>query len=342
MKRIQPPVGAGSVRATLRDIATQAGLSAMTVSRALSNRGRIAPATRERVLLIAQKLGYRPDPDVTKLMHHLRARRAPRFQSVITGLTTRRVDDREGYFRSLLAGAEAQALRRGYGFEVVSVSPSPAEWSGVHRTLRHRGVEGVLLLSQQSPIDLSGLLGWEEFSVVAASASATGPLVHRVMPHHFANTLLLCRTLSAQGFRRIGLTIAADHDLRSEHGFTAAVTWHGCNEARSGVPPLVMDGESAEALRSWYARERPDVIITNELRSARECARILGRRISGSPRFVVTSITGERRDGLSGIDERPAAIGAAAADLLASMVEHRVRGCPESPTTTLLAGRWVE
>src|SRR5690606_2453698 len=100
-------------------------------------------------------------------------------------------------------------------------------WTAVQRMLRSRGVEGILLLPQITPVDLTGLLDWSGFSVVSASASATGPAVHGVIPHHFANTLLLCRTLHGRGFRRIGLVVDAAHDLRSVHGFTAAVTWHG-------------------------------------------------------------------------------------------------------------------
>lgn len=331
-----------SPNATLRHIAAAAGVSQMTVSRALGGRGRIATETQKRIVALAEKLGYRPDPVIAKLMHHLRNRRMQRFQSVIMGLTTRPPGDREEFFRAVVAGAEGQARRRGYGFAVMHVSPGPKGWSGVHRMLRNRGIEGLLLLPQHAPVDLGGLLDWKQFSVVAATASAIAPVVHRVMPHHFANTLLLCRRLAERGHHRIGLVITAEHDLRSAHGFTAAVTWHGTNEARHLVPPLVTRGTAAEAVRAWFEREKPDAIITNEARSSRECARFLGRKLSVPLRFAVTSVPREPRRDLWGIDERPAAIGSAALDLLAGMVEHGVRGPPESPASTLLPGRWVE
>lgn len=44
---------------------------------------------------------------------------------------------------------------------------------------------------------------------------------------------------------------------------------------RHFVPPLVTRGESIAALRTWFERERPDAIITNEFSSAQSCARIL-------------------------------------------------------------------
>ena len=45
----------------LQEIAAQAGGSAMTVSRALSGKGRIADTTRQRITAIAAGLGYRPN-----------------------------------------------------------------------------------------------------------------------------------------------------------------------------------------------------------------------------------------------------------------------------------------
>lgn len=328
--------------ATLRQVAEAAGVSQMTVSRALGGRGRIADETRRRITQLATQLGYRPDPQITKLMHHLRARRGGRFHSVLVGLTNRRPDEREAYTLALIDGARAQASARGYGFEVMALPDGPDGGAGFARMLRNRGVEGVLLLPLRAPLDLTDLLDWREFSTVAASASVVGPAVHRVMPHHFANTLLLCRTLAARGHRRIGLVIPADHDLRSAHGFTAAVAWHGLNEAHAAIPPLVTRGDLATNVRAWCRRHRPDVIVTPELDSARECARVLGRRLGASLPFAVTSLPGDGAAGVAGIDEQPGAIGAAAVDLLAHLVERRTRGLPESPASTLLTGQWGE
>ncbi|MDN2565762.1 LacI family transcriptional regulator [Aquibium sp. A9E412] len=46
-------------RATIRDVATAAGVSVTTVSHVLNGKGRIDPATAERVQLLARQLGYR-------------------------------------------------------------------------------------------------------------------------------------------------------------------------------------------------------------------------------------------------------------------------------------------
>lgn len=327
---------------TLRQIAALAGVSSMTVSRAIAGRGRIAEATRQRIVQLAREHGYVPDPEIAKLMHHLRGRRAQRFQSLIVGLSTRQADDPEVYFRLISRGAKTRLAERGYGFEPMHISANPTDWPSLQRTLKSRGVEGILILPQVAPIDLTHLLDWSLFCVVAASASATLPGAHRVTPHHFANMLLLCRTLTQQGHRRIGLVIASDHDRRTEHGFTAGVTWHGLNEAAHFVPPYISRQSDPAGLRAWFAREKPDVIITSQLSTARTCAAQLRCKLRGAVRFVCTSRLPTRAAQIAGIDERPELIGAAAADRLASMVERRKPTLTQAPQSTLLTGRWID
>ena len=60
-------------RPSLNDIALAAGVSKMTVSRVLRNQRKVAGATSEAVLAAAKKLGYGPDPQVTRLMQHLKS-----------------------------------------------------------------------------------------------------------------------------------------------------------------------------------------------------------------------------------------------------------------------------
>lgn len=53
-------------RTTIRDIAEQLNVHQSTVSRALKNDRRISTETKKRVLQLAEKLKYQPDP-----MRHL-------------------------------------------------------------------------------------------------------------------------------------------------------------------------------------------------------------------------------------------------------------------------------
>jgi DNA-binding LacI/PurR family transcriptional regulator len=55
-------------RASIRDVAREAGVSVTTVSHALNDKGRLHPETRARVREVAQRLGYRPNPAARSLV----------------------------------------------------------------------------------------------------------------------------------------------------------------------------------------------------------------------------------------------------------------------------------
>lgn len=52
----------------IRDVAEAAGVSPTTVSHALNGKGRIAEATKKKVLQVAEQLGYKPNPSAQRLV----------------------------------------------------------------------------------------------------------------------------------------------------------------------------------------------------------------------------------------------------------------------------------
>src|SRR3982751_6545398 len=61
MSAPRTPAPTGGQKPNIRQVATLAGVSHMTVSRVLNEHPSIAPATRERVLEVMQQLNYRPN-----------------------------------------------------------------------------------------------------------------------------------------------------------------------------------------------------------------------------------------------------------------------------------------
>ena len=84
---------------TLADVAREAGTSASTASRALSGRGYVAPDVRERLLTVADRLGYVPN---------LSARTLKQRTSRVVGVV---VSDLSNQFYAALAAGVEQALR---------------------------------------------------------------------------------------------------------------------------------------------------------------------------------------------------------------------------------------
>ena len=331
---------AAGKRPTLRSVATAAGVSAMTVSRVLRNYPAISAAVRTKVQKAARALGYLPDPELGKLMHHLRKRRKPAFQASICALTTRGPDaPASSYCEGIQLGAAQRAEELGYSFSTLQIGETRETWGTLPRILRSRGVEGVLLLPMLTPAKFTGLLDWDGFSMVSTTSSVLTPRLHSVLPHHFRNSQMAAEHLHALGYRRVGVVINFPQTQRLNHALTAAIAWHGLFHEGYCVPPLIYSGPTPLGLEEWFRREQPDVIVTHLQRLCREFATRLDLRIPG-PVGLVSANTTPGGD-FAGINECPEDIGCTAIDLLAGMVQRGVRGIPKMPTTTQVAGHWL-
>ena len=83
-------------RIGIEDVAAAANVSVATVSRALRHLPNVADSTRERVIGIAESMGYRPDPAAS----HLATGRTRTVTVVVPHLSS-------WYFSTVIAGAEA-------------------------------------------------------------------------------------------------------------------------------------------------------------------------------------------------------------------------------------------
>lgn len=136
-------------RVTIRDVAAAAGVSAATASRALNERVKCAPATRDRVVQAAREMGYMPDPGLAALARYRRSSRQKPHRYTAVWLTE--LDERR-YVRpaSLVEASVAAGREYGYRIEVCRIDDlgGPAAAS---RILHHRGVDGILAYTYSDP-----------------------------------------------------------------------------------------------------------------------------------------------------------------------------------------------
>lgn len=120
---------------TIRDVAKAAGVSPSTVSRALSTPDIVDAATRERVLRVADHLGYQPN-------------RAAR--GLITGRTGNigliLPDLANPFFPSVVKGIQSQAHKSDYQVFVADTDEDPNAELGLVRSLAKQ-VDGIILCS---------------------------------------------------------------------------------------------------------------------------------------------------------------------------------------------------
>ena len=95
----------------IEEVAQRAGVSTATVSRALSGNGPVSDATRERVQAAATELGYVVSSDASSL-----APRRTRNVRVVVPFLSR------WYFSSVVEGAEAALLRKGYDLTLYNLA----------------------------------------------------------------------------------------------------------------------------------------------------------------------------------------------------------------------------
>jgi LacI family transcriptional regulator len=133
-------------RATIRDVAAHAGVSHQTVSRVINASSNVAEPTRARVVAAIEELGYVPSPIARSLISN-------RTHSL--GVVTDDISDY--FFAHMVAGAEAEARRRGYYLMIGSVERGDDE-GGYLRLMLERRVEGLLLARPSVPLRSDHLL----------------------------------------------------------------------------------------------------------------------------------------------------------------------------------------
>lgn len=330
---------------TLRTLAAQAGVTSMTVSLALRDHPSISVATRTRLKKLAAAKGYRPDPAITKLMHHLRTRRGQRVRSTLCALCLKpRVATAPGgydYMREVLGGARRRADSLGFGLDLMAIDEEGLTPRRLQRILLSRGIDGVVLLPMSTPVRLASLLDWSLFAAVAATSSVLTPRLNTAIPDQFGNMLRLCRSLAERGLRRLGLVTLHEQDVRVDHRVMAVFGWHSQFGGGEAIPPFVMERREPDmsSLVAWVGQHQPDTIISDSEIDLDRIAALLRpaerRRIT----WASTSLLPELAR-YPGIDEKASEVGAAAVEVLAAMIQRGERGLPVSPRTTLIAGEF--
>jgi LacI family transcriptional regulator len=120
---------------TIRDVARQAGVSTMTVSRVINRSGYIGQETRARVETAIAELGYVPNT----LARSLRSKQTKTLALVLTDITN-------PFFTTLARGVEDAASDRGFNVIFCNTDESEIEQEKYLTMLVQKRVDGVLLV----------------------------------------------------------------------------------------------------------------------------------------------------------------------------------------------------
>ncbi len=129
-------------RVTAQDVAKKTGVSVMTVSRAMNNRGNVDAATRKKVLDAARKLGYSPDHVARSLV----LRKTHTIGVVVPEIT-------HSFFPEAIRGIEEVTYRSGYHLILTHSAEDAKREHDALRTLESKRVDGILISTAQSVTD---------------------------------------------------------------------------------------------------------------------------------------------------------------------------------------------
>jgi DNA-binding LacI/PurR family transcriptional regulator len=322
---------------TLNDVAAEAGVSYMTVSRVVNNKGEISEETRQRVLQAIRNLGYRPN---------VLARSLAAGRSCTIGVVT--VELYRFAPSRMATGIQQRCQELGY-LVLVEWLGSPIEPLRHLDELAGRQVDAIIWLGSEHDFAMP----WANPQLLAGLPPVVfcevhpQPGLHAVTIENRGTAADLTRHLLAQGRRQIGLiTGPLDRTVPRDRlaGWRDALTEAGLGPDESLVAPGDWSAASGERAFHELLERHPhlDAILASNDRMALgvlSVAHTLGRRV---PEDIA----------VAGFDNIPEAayfipplttvqqplfeVGRAAADLAIQLAEARRNGMPTPDESSLL------
>ena len=243
----------GQRRPILRDVAMEAGVSHMTVSRVVRGDRRVAAATRSRVETAIARVGYRPDPSLSALAAY-RTSGGGGQGSVLAFLHC----DADGFSRQVFDGARSEAGRLGYSVEPHQLSRLPASQRRLGAALFHRGVRGLLFGPSQTPWKFEGW-EWGRFAPVSLGVLSHHPPMNGVALDYFDGVVKAGDYLRDHGSRRVGLAVDAALEFRTGHRWLGGYL---TRQLSRRIPAYTGSPGNRKALLEWCRRHRVDGVLT--------------------------------------------------------------------------------
>jgi DNA-binding LacI/PurR family transcriptional regulator len=307
-------------RPTIKDVARNAGVSTVTVSRVTNAPASVQPATRERVLRVMRELGYVPNLAA-------RAMRTNATRSV--GIL---VPDLVSHSNAAVAqAAERHLAAAGYSLLVASSDYRTDHELRALEVLRTRRVDGILLyVSDETDPAITAALARLDMPLVVLDRSLD-VAADTLFSDHAPAMELTVSYLASLGHTRLALLMPAIRirpGLERARAFVAAVAAAGLDPTLSVVERIAPeDHDRPQAAQALFQRPAPPtaVIATGSrlVRSVIATARAGGLSIPGDLSLVAVDaedIASATSPELTTINRDYAEIGRTAVELLLARI----------------------
>jgi len=207
--------------ATLADVASQAGVVAMTASRAINRTGYVSQEVRERVLKAARRLNYRPN----MLARSLKGQRLNAVGIMLPDIAN-------PFSTELVNGMKEVLDKAGYtAFIALAGRGVDQEKAGLQSFVDHR-VDGLLVATRGTQFgdEVVKELAEQGIPIVTVGRPVQGASVDCVTANHWQGAFDVVTHLVELGHTRIGfIGISPEdaHTLRRYQGYKAALEHAG-------------------------------------------------------------------------------------------------------------------
>lgn len=204
---------------TIADVAREAGVSTQTVSRVVNGKDEIRPKTRQKVLDVIERLGYRPNA----VARSLATNRTSTLGLVVP-------DIGNPFFSEVVRGAEDAAREHGYHVFLCNTDQKPEREQAAIRALQDKWVDGIVLCSTRLQEDQLQEFIRGRQGIVLVSRERIDGSVGSVRVDDVRGTILAMNHLLASNRQNIaflaGIPGGPSHRIRMQ-GFSIAVETAG-------------------------------------------------------------------------------------------------------------------
>lgn len=248
----KPPATEPRRTLTLRDVSEASGVSEMTVSRVLRNRGDVSDTTREKVLIAARSLGYVPN----KIAGALASQRVNLVGVIIPSMSNM-------VFPEVMMGISETLEDTGLQPVVGITNYSPEREEAVLYEMLSWRPSGVIIAGLEHTLASRAMLESAGIPIVEIMDIDGEPVDSAVGISHLRAGLQMADAIVAAGYRRIGFLgtkMPEDHRARKRlEGFREGLRRAGLEladeEYYAGGSALMKGREMTEAI----LRRTPDL-----------------------------------------------------------------------------------
>jgi|APCry1669189241_1035207.scaffolds.fasta_scaffold00541_1 LacI family transcriptional regulator len=332
------------LKPSMKHVAKVANVSTMTVSLALRSHPSIPEKTRQRIALIAEKIGYRPNPLVSALMADIKSKRSKPSSTVIAFINAHPPD---AHWRNLSSlerlrnGLALYAEKLGYSISEFKLGEHGVSEKRLISILQSRGIRGVVFAPfPSSETRLKN--DWSGFACVAIGYSLYYPHFHCAVNHQIHSVRQVFEELRTLGYKRIGFAISTTDDKRASHNWMSSflLEKHNAIESKNDLPLFLTQDWEIQKFITWFRANKPEAIVTTNS-ELQELLIADGIKAPEDVGIAFLHLFTEMKN-CSGIDQNDERIAEAAFDLVIEQLYTNSLGPVKYPKIVLIEGKWVK